>query len=144
MSIKYSHMGIADPTACFPSRQRRSNGISTTRAYSDTEAKGRYEPGYPGSQGVRHQLRVRAHQDQKHRTRQAGAEGEPSRPADIEEGLRIHPKTLERFPQLGPYLDMLNKAVVLDDCELMEYIGEKIASILQVSAAQKDRQAANR
>ena len=51
-------------------------------------------------------------------------------PSGASDGLVIHPKTLERFPGLGPYLDMLNKAVALEDSELMEYIGEKISLIM--------------
>jgi transcriptional regulator with XRE-family HTH domain len=60
------------------------------------------------------------------------------------EGLVVHQKTLDRFPQLRPYLDMLNKAVALDDSELMEYISEKLAAIFSDDAGEKDKSAVNR
>ena len=60
------------------------------------------------------------------------------------EGLVVHQKTLDRFPQLGPYLDMLNKAVALNDNELMEYISEKLAAIFSDDAGEKDKSAVNR
>ena len=71
---------------------------------------------------------------------------EPNGPRSVnsQQGLFIHPETLDRFPGIGPYLDMLNKAVALDDSELMEYIGEKIASILQDLANHQNEQAAHR
>jgi transcriptional regulator with XRE-family HTH domain len=64
--------------------------------------------------------------------------------ASSKEGLMIYPKTLERIPGLGPYLDMLNKAVALNDSELMAYIGEKIASILQTLSHREDQSAMSR
>lgn len=68
---------------------------------------------------------------------------QPSQPANSKEGVWVHPKTLDRFPQLGQYLDMLNKAVALNDQELMAYIGEKTASILQTPTRRMDEKAAN-
>ena len=59
------------------------------------------------------------------------------------QGLLVHQKTLDRFPQFGPYLDMLNKAVALDDHELMEYISEKLASIF-TTAKGREKSAVNR
>ena len=60
------------------------------------------------------------------------------------EGLVIHQKTIDRFPQLVPYLDMLNKAVALDDHELIEHIGEKIAGIVQAFSHRREESAVNR
>ena len=65
-------------------------------------------------------------------------------PRHNKEGILIHQKTIDRFPQLAPYLDMLNKAVALDDQELIEHIGEKIAVIVQTFSNQKDESAVNR
>ena len=60
------------------------------------------------------------------------------------EGLVVHQKTLDHFPQLGPYLDMLNKAVALDDQELMEHISEKLTAIFAQDAGEKEKSAVNR
>jgi hypothetical protein len=38
-------------------------------------------------------------------------------------------KVLRLFPGLATYLDMLNKAAILEDSELIEYIAGKIASL---------------
>ena len=67
-----------------------------------------------------------------------------SHPSTSKEGLVVFQKTLDHFPQFGPYLDMLNKAVALDDRELMEYISEKLASIFTATAGDKDQSAVNR
>ena len=65
-------------------------------------------------------------------------------PLNTKDGLIIHQDTLDRIPGIGPYLDMLNKAVALDDSELMEYIGEKIASILQALDSRQNEQVIHR
>ena len=65
-------------------------------------------------------------------------------PLDSKEGLVIQQETLDRIPGIGPYLDMLNKAVALDDSELMEYIGEKIAAILQAIGNHQNEKAMHR
>ncbi|MDJ0829826.1 MAG: helix-turn-helix transcriptional regulator [Desulfobacterales bacterium] len=65
-------------------------------------------------------------------------------PLTGKEGILIHQKTIDRFPQLAPYLDMLNKAVALNDQELIEHIGEKIAVIVQTFSNHKDESAVNR
>jgi len=44
-------------------------------------------------------------------------------------GVVISAATLEVFPEIGPYLEMLNKAVVLDDRELIGYLCEKLSEI---------------
>lgn len=45
-------------------------------------------------------------------------------------GVRINKKVLEYFPSLGPYLNMLNNAVMVDDGELIAYIARKISEVL--------------
>jgi transcriptional regulator with XRE-family HTH domain len=58
-----------------------------------------------------------------------------SRPPDA---MLIHPKTLKHFPGLEPYIDMLNKAVMLEDMELIGYIAEKLSGIFASPAAEAD------
>ena len=45
-------------------------------------------------------------------------------------GILILQKTLDLFPGLGLYVDMLNKAVKIDDEELIRYISDKMAGLL--------------
>lgn len=40
-------------------------------------------------------------------------------------------KVLDRFPKLGPYLEMLNKAVALEDEALIAHIGASLAAIFK-------------
>ena len=42
----------------------------------------------------------------------------------------LHRKVAETFPGLGDYLGVLNKAVILDDHELITYVCRKIAGLL--------------
>jgi len=44
-------------------------------------------------------------------------------------GVVIPAATLRMFPELGAYLEMLNKAVVLEDRELIGYLSEKLSEI---------------
>ncbi len=44
-------------------------------------------------------------------------------------GIAVGEKTIERFPGLDAYLEMLNKAVLLRDEELIDYIAEKLARL---------------
>lgn len=46
------------------------------------------------------------------------------------EGIVVGQKVLDTFPNLGPYLEMLNKAVSLEDQELIDHISAKIALLL--------------
>jgi transcriptional regulator with XRE-family HTH domain len=46
----------------------------------------------------------------------------------------IDAKVLRLFPGLATYLDMLNKAAILEDSELIEYIAGKIASLFSGEA----------
>lgn len=52
-------------------------------------------------------------------------------------GAVIDAAVLKRFPGLGAYLDMLNKAAKLEDAELIEYIAGKIASVFAGDAFPK-------
>ena len=56
---------------------------------------------------------------------------EPARriSAAAQEGIVIHKKTLVLIPDLGAYLDMFNKAVMLEDNELIRHIAEKLSDI---------------
>ena len=45
-------------------------------------------------------------------------------------GMQISAAVLDRFPNLGAYLEMLNKAVALNDEALITHIGETLAEIL--------------
>ena len=47
----------------------------------------------------------------------------------VKEGMVIHKKTLLLVPDLGAYLDMFNKAVMLEDNELIRHIAEKLSDI---------------
>lgn len=43
------------------------------------------------------------------------------------EGVLVDQAVLDRFQQLGPYLEMLNRAVSIDDQELIDHIAAKLA-----------------
>ena len=49
-------------------------------------------------------------------------------------GLNVGEKTIQRFPGLDAYLEMLNKAVLLEDEELIDYISEKLSQLFAMSA----------
>jgi transcriptional regulator with XRE-family HTH domain len=44
-------------------------------------------------------------------------------------GIALYKKTLALVPDLAAYMDMLNKAVMLEDRELIQHIAEKLADI---------------
>ncbi len=54
-----------------------------------------------------------------------------------EKGILIAQRTLNRFPGLDAYVDMLNKAVLIGDEELTEYIAGKISSLFAVKSEEK-------
>lgn len=54
-----------------------------------------------------------------------------------EKGLLVPQKTLNMFEGLEAYLDMLNKAVLLGDDDLIEYISEKISELFQIGGHEK-------
>ena len=47
------------------------------------------------------------------------------------EEVCLNARTLALFPGLAPYLEMLNKAVAIDDSELIHHICEKIVQVFQ-------------
>jgi transcriptional regulator with XRE-family HTH domain len=49
--------------------------------------------------------------------------------ARVSEGILISKKTLGLVPGLGAYMDMLNKAVMLEDKELIQHLAEKLSDI---------------
>ena len=58
------------------------------------------------------------------------------------EGIVIHKKTIALVPDLGVYIDMLNKAVMLEDKELLQHIAEKLSDIfsrISVASTEKER-----
>ena len=53
--------------------------------------------------------------------------GQESRPGLI----CLKPETTALFPGLAPYFEMLNKAVTLDDEELIQHLSDKIAQLFR-------------
>jgi len=47
-------------------------------------------------------------------------------------GVLISQKIVDMFPDLGKYLEMLDKAEGIKDSELIRYLAKKIAGILQI------------
>ncbi|MDJ0985861.1 MAG: helix-turn-helix transcriptional regulator [Desulfobacterales bacterium] len=47
------------------------------------------------------------------------------------EGILLSQKVVDMFPELQEYLEMLEKASVIDDFDLIEYLSKKIAGIWQ-------------
>ena len=45
------------------------------------------------------------------------------------EGILLSQKVVDMFPELQEYLEMLEKASVIDDFDLIEYLSKKIAGI---------------
>jgi transcriptional regulator with XRE-family HTH domain len=45
-------------------------------------------------------------------------------------GVYVDQMVLDRFTQLGPYLEMLNRAVSIKDEELIAHIAEKLSGVL--------------
>jgi hypothetical protein len=46
-------------------------------------------------------------------------------------GILLSQKVVDMFPELQEYLEMLEKAAVIDDFDLIEYLSIKIAGIWQ-------------
>ena len=51
--------------------------------------------------------------------------------ASVQDGILISQKTADMFPDLREYLDMLEKASMIDDSDLIAYLSDKIAAIWQ-------------
>lgn len=47
----------------------------------------------------------------------------------FENGILISKKVVDMFPDLGEYLEMLEKASMIDDLDLIEYLSKRIADI---------------
>ncbi|MBW2515178.1 MAG: helix-turn-helix transcriptional regulator [Deltaproteobacteria bacterium] len=66
--------------------------------------------------------------------------------APFKEGILLSQKVVDLFPELQEYLEMLEKAAVIDDYDLIEYLSKKIAGIWQngpktdASSSKKNRQ----
>jgi len=61
----------------------------------------------------------------------AAADGKTA-PAGVSEGaVLISQKVIDMFPDLGNYLEMLEKAGGIEDTELIEYLAGKIGDILR-------------
>jgi transcriptional regulator with XRE-family HTH domain len=66
--------------------------------------------------------------------------------ARFKEGTLLSQKVVDLFPELQAYLEMLEKAAVIDDYDLIEYLSQKIAGIWQngpktdASSSKKNRQ----
>ncbi len=57
--------------------------------------------------------------------------------APSKRGMVVDEKVLERFHQLGPYLEMLNRAVSINDEELIEHIAGKLSDLFTFSSQLK-------
>jgi transcriptional regulator with XRE-family HTH domain len=51
--------------------------------------------------------------------------------ASSTDGILLSQKVVDMFPELQEYLEMLEKAAVIDDFDLIEYLSKKIAGIWQ-------------
>jgi transcriptional regulator with XRE-family HTH domain len=49
--------------------------------------------------------------------------------AQFKNGILISQKVVDMFPDLGEYLEMLEKASLIDDLDLIEYLSKRIADI---------------
>ena len=47
----------------------------------------------------------------------------------FKEGVLVSQKVVDMFPDLGEYLEMIEKASMIDDIELIEYLSKKLADI---------------
>lgn len=52
-------------------------------------------------------------------------------------GVLVDQAVLDRFDQMGPYLEMLNRAVSIGDEELIEHIAGKLAGLFSFSSQLK-------
>ena len=49
--------------------------------------------------------------------------------AQFKEGVLVSQKVVDMFPDLGEYLEMIEKASMIDDIELIDYLSKKLADI---------------
>ena len=62
-------------------------------------------------------------------------EGKYPSSGDTKNGIMISQKIIDLFPDLSEYLIMLEKAARIDDVDLIEYLSERISSILKEGPA---------
>lgn len=62
-----------------------------------------------------------------------GQPDEPLAQVPSRQGVLVDQAVLDRFEQLGPYLEMLNRAVFINDEELIEHIAGKLSGVLVFS-----------
>ena len=66
-----------------------------------------------------------------------GQSAEPLAQVPLRQGVLVDQAVLDRFEQLGPYLEMLNRAVFINDEELIEHIAAKLSGVLVCSGTLK-------
>ena len=66
-----------------------------------------------------------------------GQSAEPLARVPLRQGVLVDQAVLDRFEQLGPYLEMLNRAVFINDEELIEHIAGKLSGVLVFSGTLK-------
>jgi transcriptional regulator with XRE-family HTH domain len=52
--------------------------------------------------------------------------------------IQVSQKVVDMFPDLGDYLEMLEKASLIDDLELIEYLSQKLADIWRAGPRMDD------
>ena len=62
------------------------------------------------------------------------AVGEGDLQLSISEGMLVDQAVLDRFHQLGPYLEMLNRAVSINDEELIAHIADKLSAVFTIDS----------
>jgi hypothetical protein len=65
------------------------------------------------------------------------AVGEGAVSALSHQGMLVDQAVLDRFYQLGPYLEMLNRAVSIKDEELISHIAGKLSEVFTFSSQLK-------
>ncbi len=66
-----------------------------------------------------------------------GQSDEPPAQVPSWQGVLVDQAVLDRFEQLGPYLEMLNRAVFINDEELIEHIAGKLSGVFVFSGTLK-------
>ena len=72
-------------------------------------------------------------------------DGDKDGASSFKDGILLSQKVVDMFPELQEYLEMLEKASLIDDFDLIEYLSKKIAGIWQEgpkSAALKSKRTA--
>ena len=61
---------------------------------------------------------------------QPAGDGKTIGTGPYKDGILLSRKVVDMFPELHDYLEMLEKAAIIDDFDLIEYLSKKIAGIL--------------